>query len=69
MEEIRIKKEEGISDELATAMVLKVIEKGKISGDGKHYCYVTEFEHSGDIYDVAFDYKCKTKVFKIWKRK
>lgn len=69
MEEIRIKKEPEISDKLAVALVSRVIEKGKISGNGEHYCYLTEFEAHGETYDVLFDHKCKTKVFKIWKRK
>lgn len=69
MEEIRIKKEPGTSDELATRLVLRVIEKGKISGNGEHYCYLTEFEAYGETYDVLFDHRCKTKVFKVYKRK
>ena len=69
MDEIRIKKEPEISDKLAMRLVLSVVAKGKISGNGEHYCYVTEFEVNGEIYDVLFDQRCKTKVFKIWKRK
>ena len=69
MEEVRIKKEPGISDELATRLVLRVIGKGKISGNGAHYCYLTEFEVHGEIYDVLFDHRCKAKVFRIWKTK
>lgn len=69
MDEIRIKKEPEISDELAMRLVLRVIEKGKISGEGKHYCYVTEFEAYGETYNVLFDHRCKTKVFKVYKRK
>ena len=68
MEEIRIKKEPELSDELAMRLVLRVVAKGKISGNGEHYCYLMEFEVYGEIYDVLFDHKCKTKVFKIWKR-
>lgn len=69
MEEIRIKKESEISDELATRLVLRVIEKGKISGNGAHYCYLTEFEAYGETYDVLFDHRCKSNVFKVYKRK
>lgn len=66
-DEIRIKKTDDISDEIAVKLVLSVISKGKISGEGKHYCYLTMFEVNGETYNVLFDERRKTKVFKIYK--
>lgn len=60
MEELRIKKETDISDELALRLVLSVIRA--------NYCPVTIFEVEGEQYKVFYNGKGKTKMFKIWKK-
>lgn len=44
MKEIRIKYDDGISDEFASQLVWSVINQGKISNEGKSYCYVTRVQ-------------------------
>lgn len=53
MKEIRIKYDDGISDELASRFVLSVIHEGKISNEGKSYCYATVFKVDGTEYKVV----------------
>lgn len=64
MEEIRIKKEPEISNKLAVALVSRVIEKGKISGNGEHIeysnfggCSIIDFK-SGNFIDSAYKMLC-----------
>lgn len=53
MKEIRIKHDDDISDELASQLVLSVINQGKISNEGKSYCYVTVFNVKETEYKVV----------------
>ena len=64
--EIRIKIEEGISDESAMWMVLQVIERGKISGKGNKYCWITTFTNGCRV--TLMDYR-KTTMFYVTKDK
>lgn len=67
MREIRIKYEEGISDHLAVQLALSVIRQGKISNDGKNYCFATSFVVNGDEYMVVANDKTKSTMFYITK--
>lgn len=42
---ITISVEDNIADADALQLALQVVGGGKISGNGKHYCYATEFKH------------------------
>ena len=48
----------------AMACVAAVIKLGRISADGRSYCYVSEFK---DGTMVAADRTTKSDVFKVWK--
>lgn len=65
MKEIRIKYD--ISDELASQLVWSVINQGKISNDGKSYCFVTVFKVNGTEYKVVANDKTKSLMFYITK--
>lgn len=65
MKEIRIKYDDEISDELASRLVLSVIHEGKISNEGKSYCYATEFSVNGTEYTVVANDKTKAIIFYI----
>lgn len=67
MREIRIKYEEGISDHLAVQLVESVIRQGKISNDGKNYCFATSFVVDGDEYMVVANDKTKSTMFYVTK--
>lgn len=65
MREIRIKYEEGISDHLAVQLVESVIRQGKISNDGKNYCFATSFVVNGEEYMVVANDKTKSTMFYV----
>ena len=65
MKEIRIKYD---SDELASRLVLSVIHQGKISNDGKSYCYATLFDVDGRQYMVESNDKGKSQMFYVYKK-
>lgn len=67
MKEIRIKYDDYISDELASRLVLSVINQGKISNEGKSYCYVTVFKVNGTEYKVVANDKTKSTMFYVTK--
>ena len=67
MKEIRIKYDDDISDELASQLVWSVINQGKISKDGKSYCFVTVFKVNGTEYKVVANDKTKSFMFYITK--
>ena len=67
MKEIRIKYDDYISDELASQLVRSVINQGKISNDGKSYCFVTVFKANGTEYKVVANDKTKSLMFYITK--
>ena len=69
MKEIRIKCDNDISDELALRLVLSVIHEGKISNEGKSYCFVTVFNVSGTEYKVVANDKTKSTMFYVTKEK
>lgn len=67
MNEIRIKYDDGISDELASQLVWSAINQGKISNEGKSYCYVTVFKVNGTEYKVVANDKTKSLMFYVTK--
>lgn len=67
MREIRIKYEEGISDHLAIQLVESVIRQGKISNEGKSYCFATSFTVNCDKYMVVANDKTKSTMFYVTK--
>ena len=60
-----IKIEDNIDDLTTITLVKKVIEAGKISGDGKSYCYLTLFS---DILVETRQYR-KSPCFRVYKNK
>lgn len=60
-----IKIEDGIDDLTAVSLVKKVIEQGKISRDGKSYCYLTLFNNIA----VETRPNRKTPCFRVYKLK
>ena len=65
MKEIRIKYDDDISDELVSQLVWSVINQGKISNEGKSYCYVTVFKVNGMEYKVVANDKTKSTMFYV----
>lgn len=67
MKEIRIKCEDDISDKLASQLVWSVINQGKISNEGKSYCFATVFSVNGTEYKVVANDKTKSTMFYVTK--
>ena len=65
-----IKIEDNIPDLLAVNLVSKVIEQGKISGNGEYYCCLTLFETNdqGEIAVLTQQYR-KSPCFKVYRTK
>lgn len=57
---------DGIGDKTALERVWKVVDNGKLSGDGKHYAYASLFK---DGIVVQFDPNHKSVKFIIFKDK
>lgn len=69
MKEIRIKYDDDISDELASQLVWIVINQGKISNEGKSYCFATVFKVNGTEFQVVANDKTKSIMFYIRRTK
>jgi len=69
MKEIRIKYDDDISDELASQLIWSVINQGKISNEGKSYCFATVFKVNGTEYQVVANDKTKSIMFYIRRTK
>ena len=69
MKEIRIKYDDDISDELASQLIWSVINQGKMSNEGKSYCFVTVFNVNGTDYQVVANDKTKSLMFYIRRTK
>ena len=67
--EIRIKSEEDISDDMMLSLVSAVVAQGKMSNEGKSYCYATLFEVGGQQYMVESNDKGKSQMFYVYKKK
>lgn len=56
-----------ISPTIALECVMQVIEQGKISNDGKSYCYLTTFNtNEGEVWVYPRPYR-KTDCFLVYK--
>lgn len=66
--EIRIKSEEGISDDMLLRLVSSVVAQGKMSNKGKSYCYAMLFELDEQQYMVEANDKGKSQMFYVYKR-
>ena len=69
MKEIRIKYDDDISDELASQLIWSVINQGKISNEGKSYCFATVFKVNGTEYQVVANDKTKSTMFYVRRNK
>lgn len=69
MKEIRIKYDDEISGELALRLILSAIHAGKISNEGKSYCYATVFKVDETEYKVVANDKTKSIMFYIRRTK
>jgi hypothetical protein len=58
-----------LSEEDAILLVYQVIKMGRISNDGKQYCYVSAFGGDNNRYCVATDLRKKSDSFVIYKDK
>ena len=67
MKEIRIKYDDDISDELVSELIWSVINQGKISNEGKSYCFATVFQVNGTEYQVVANDKTKSTMFYVTK--
>ena len=50
---ITITIEDNIADADALQCVMQVVDRGKISGDGKYYCYATMLKHPNYKEEIA----------------
>ncbi len=67
MGKIIIKNNSDLSDLYVMHLVGSIIKTGRISNDGKAYCYLTSFKtHEGDYYITADLRKC-SDVFACYK--
>lgn len=66
--EIRIKSEEGISDDMLLRLVPSVVAQGKMSNKGKSYCYAMQFELDEQRYMVEANDKGKSQMFYVYKK-
>lgn len=63
-----IKIEDNIDDLTAVSLVKQVIERGKISNNGKSYCYLSVFKMTDDIIVVETRQYRKSPCFRVYKR-
>jgi len=56
-----------LDDNVALQMCKQVIELGRVSDDGKQYCYVTTFTVGNNIYAVATHLNKKSDKFFVYK--
>ena len=66
--EIRIKSEEDIPDDMVLSLVSSVVAQGKISNEGKSYCYATLFKVDEQNYMVKANDKGKCQMFYVYKK-
>ena len=56
---------DGVSEAVAFAYVLRVIEGGKVSNNNEQYCYITKFWNGHTVY--ADKTKTGTYTFRVYK--
>lgn len=62
-----IKIEDNIDDLTAISLVKQIIEQGKVSGNGKGYCYLTMFTVGDDTIVVETRQYRKSPCFRVYK--
>lgn len=55
-----------LSDGVALGLVMRIIEGGRVSNDGKQYCYLTSFKIGETEYDVATDLRKGSDSFTVY---
>ncbi len=66
MGRIIINNESDLPDYKAIELVLSVMAKGRISKDGKQYCYLSCFDLKGVQYDVSTDLRKGSDSFTVY---
>lgn len=56
-----------LKDQEVLPLISKVIQMGRISNDGKQYCYLTTFKIDGEEYHVVTDLRKRSDVFTFYK--
>ena len=67
MDKIIVKNQTELSMISVLELVKKVIEIGRISNNGKQYCYLTSFNIENTEYHIVTDLRQKSDVFTIYK--
>jgi len=55
-----------ISDVMALDLVKKVVAEGRISNDGKDYCYMTTFKHGDREIAISSTKNKNSDRFDVW---
>lgn len=55
-----------LSDGIALGFVMRIIEGGRISNNGKQYCYLSTFKIGNIQYDVATDLRKGSDSFTVY---
>lgn len=66
MNKIIIHNNTDLSDDVALLLVLEIVKRGRVSNNGKQYCYVGRFEYDGTEYVVFSDLNKKSDKFSIY---
>jgi hypothetical protein len=69
MEKIIIKNKTEIDDVSVLALVQSVIKNGRISNNGKQYCYITVFKIENKEYHIVTDLRKCSDVFTFYEAK
>ena len=69
MQKIIIKNQSDLSLVDAMRLVENVIEKGRISNDGKQYCYLSVYETEGKEYHITAGLNKGSDTFLVYKSK
>lgn len=70
MRKLIIQNDSDLSMSCAMALVESVVKQGRISNDGKQFCYLTSFDVDGHEYHVVSDlnkYSDKLTIYKVTK--
>lgn len=69
MGKLIIKNNTDILDTEVLSIIQNIISQGRISNDGKQYCYCTSIKTKGGVYSVVTDLRKCSDVFTIIKLK
>jgi len=67
MGRIIINNKSDLSDMDAVIFTVKVMQSGRISNNGKQYCYLSSFNSNGNEYHIVTDLREKSDSFTIYK--